>query len=425
VGLVDVLRAAVSEIEQYERVGLNVQPGIAVRGQAVSDVVHLLAELVENATSFSAAETPVAVSGHLLNSGGVLLDITDQGVGMGAEEMAHANWRLDNPPVVDVAVSRRMGLFVVARLAARHGIRVRLRPASMGGLTALVWLPDEVVSYETVAVPAGLRRFETASTAAASSPAAPAMRSAGFGVPAAPAPGNGHLPVLGAPPGAPATVEAGQELAPGPGDATLPSLAGKLSPDVIKPPGPGAAEETRLPIFESVESDWFRRSRHGAERPATAAPMETFAAPAETWSSPADEGWRAAEVAHSPVSGGTTAAGLPVRVPQANLVPGTVSSAAAAPPPPAPARSAAQAQERLASFQRGIRSARAAAQGTNGLGRDGEPGEEDGGVTRPADLSLPPELGPASGRAHVATGPAYAATGWAHPATAARARAAA
>jgi hypothetical protein len=67
---------------------------------------------------------------------------------MGAEEMAHANWRLDNPPVVDVAVSRRMGLFVVARLAARHGIRVRLRPAASGGLTALVWLPDEAVSHE-------------------------------------------------------------------------------------------------------------------------------------------------------------------------------------------------------------------------------------------------------------------------------------
>ena len=129
VALVDVLRAAVSEIEQYERVTLNVQPGIAVRGHAVNDVVHLLAELAENATSFSSAETPVVVAGHLLSSGGVLLDITDQGVGMGAEEMAHANWRLDNPPVVDVAVSRRMGLFVVARLAARHGIRVRLRRA--------------------------------------------------------------------------------------------------------------------------------------------------------------------------------------------------------------------------------------------------------------------------------------------------------
>jgi signal transduction histidine kinase len=146
VALVDVLRAAVSEIEQYERVTLNVQPGISVRGHAVNDVVHLLAELAENATSFSSADTPVVVAGHLLSSGGVLLDITDQGVGMGAEEMAHANWRLDNPPVVDVAVSRRMGLFVVARLAARHGIRVRLRPAADGGLTALVWLPDEVIS---------------------------------------------------------------------------------------------------------------------------------------------------------------------------------------------------------------------------------------------------------------------------------------
>ncbi len=154
VALVNVLRAAVSEIEHYERVIPDMQPGISVRGQAVNDVVHLLSELAENATTFSPAETLVHVSGYSLNSGGVLLDITDQGVGMGAEEMAHANWRLDNPPVVDVAVSRRMGLFVVARLAARHGIHVRLRPASKGGLTALVWLPDEVVTRET----AGLGR---------------------------------------------------------------------------------------------------------------------------------------------------------------------------------------------------------------------------------------------------------------------------
>ncbi len=164
VALVDVLRAAVSEIEEYERVSLNVQPGIAVRGQAVNDVVHLLAELAENATSLSSADTPVNISGHLLTSGGVLLDITDQGVGMGAEEMAHANWRLDNPPVVDVAVSRRMGLFVVGRLAARHGIRVRLRPASSGGLTALVWLPDEVITHSAPGGPA-LTGFDTAESA--------------------------------------------------------------------------------------------------------------------------------------------------------------------------------------------------------------------------------------------------------------------
>jgi len=170
VPLLDVLRAAVSEIERYERVSLNVQPGIAVRGQAVNDLVHLVAELVENATSFSPTDTPVAVSGQLLTSGGVLLDITDQGVGMSAEDLAHANWRLDKPPVVDVTVSRRMGLFVVARLAARHGIRVRLRSAATGGLTALVWLPDEVVSVDSGAGRLGLRGFD---------PAAPAVSPAG------------------------------------------------------------------------------------------------------------------------------------------------------------------------------------------------------------------------------------------------------
>ena len=148
VPLVDVLRAAISEIEQYERVVLNVQPGIVVVGQAVNDVVHLIAEMVENATTFSPEDTQVYISGQPLSSGGVLLDITDTGVGISDQEMSHANWRLDNPPVVDVAVSRRMGLFVVGRLAARHGVRVRLRHAQVGGLTALIWLPDTVAAPE-------------------------------------------------------------------------------------------------------------------------------------------------------------------------------------------------------------------------------------------------------------------------------------
>ncbi|MHB1434407.1 MAG: sensor histidine kinase, partial [Streptosporangiaceae bacterium] len=180
VSLVDVLRAAISEIEQYERVTLNVQPGISIRGPVVNDVVHLIAELVENATSFSSSDTPVAVSGHVLSSGGVLLDITDQGVGMGSDEMSHANWRLDNPPVVDVAVSRRMGLFVVARLAARHGIRVRLRPADEAGLTALVWLPDDViVGDDPVRRPAAGSAFGESGTRPAIESAAAAMAGAG------------------------------------------------------------------------------------------------------------------------------------------------------------------------------------------------------------------------------------------------------
>src|SRR6201996_1895133 len=183
VPLVDVLRAAISEIEQYERVVLNVQPGITVAGQAVNDVVHLVAELVENATTFSPEDSQVYVSGQPLTTGGVLLDITDGGVGISDQEMGHANWRLDNPPVVDVGVSRRMGLFVVGRLAARHGVRVRLRHASSGGLTALVWLPDTVAQQE--GAPLGrLRPFGVEDYGPAPSLSAPTSGSAiGGGAP--------------------------------------------------------------------------------------------------------------------------------------------------------------------------------------------------------------------------------------------------
>ena len=182
VPLVDVLRAAISEIEQYERVVLNVQPGITVVGQAVNDVVHLVAELVENATAFSPEDTQVYVSGQPLTSGGVLLDVTDGGVGISDQEMGHANWRLDNPPVVDVGVSRRMGLFVVGRLAARHGVRVRLRHASSGGLTALVWLPDTVAAQE--GAPLGrLRRFEAEDYGPSPSLSAPPAGAGGGALP--------------------------------------------------------------------------------------------------------------------------------------------------------------------------------------------------------------------------------------------------
>src|SRR5215469_9882381 len=451
VALVDVLRAAVSEIEQYERVRLNVQPGISVRGHAVNDVVHLLAELAENATSFSSADTPVVVAGHLLSSGGVLLDITDQGVGMGAEEMAHANWRLDNPPVVDVAVSRRMGLFVVARLAARHGIRVRLRPAPAGGLTALVWLPDEVVSHQgdtgsvsparfelpgTVTGPSGLagvmaygRNGADEALVSATEQEINAARMPRFGsLQAGPpqpelslpesadtaglgprrVPGSGLHPGTGrgatstSPLPAVGSEEAEAELAAqaasdfdepadaGPPPMTLgqPSVVGRQSPTgsfaMMNPgslvgspsgvivPQPEPATANRLPIFEAVESDWFRRGRTGASAVGYGGGADTITGPSGSWgaasaapmtdvewrTSAADLGWEAAAAASSPSTGGTTEAGLPKRVPQANLVPGAAPPESAA---PIPARSAASTRDRFASFQRGIREGRAAA----------------------------------------------------------------
>jgi signal transduction histidine kinase len=145
VSLADVARAAISEIEQYNRITLNIPPGIAVVGVAVSDVAHLLAELIENATIFSPTDTRVQVVVQELSSGGVLIEISDKGIGVSEARLAEMNWRLDNRPTIDVSVSRHMGLFAVARLAERHGVRVRLRPALPQGLSALVWLSESVI----------------------------------------------------------------------------------------------------------------------------------------------------------------------------------------------------------------------------------------------------------------------------------------
>ena len=142
VPLADVIRAAVAQTGERERVFVSVQPDLAVSGPAVNDVVHLVAELTGNAASLSATDTPVDISGGTLATGGVLVQVTDQGIGMSPEMMAKTNWWLEHPPPIDVAVSPNMGLFVVGRLAARHGIKVRLQQAAAGGLTALVWLPD-------------------------------------------------------------------------------------------------------------------------------------------------------------------------------------------------------------------------------------------------------------------------------------------
>ncbi|MFF9345707.1 nitrate- and nitrite sensing domain-containing protein [Streptomyces sp. NPDC014734] len=144
VPLVDVLRAAASEVEQYERIELAAVPATEVAGRVVNDLVHLLAELLENATSFSSPQTKVRVTGHALPDGRVLVEIHDTGIGLSPEDLAAINERLASPPTVDVSVSRRMGLFVVGRLSLRHGIRIQLRPSDSGGTTALVMLPVEV-----------------------------------------------------------------------------------------------------------------------------------------------------------------------------------------------------------------------------------------------------------------------------------------
>ena len=131
VALIDVLRAAAAEVEQYQRVVHTFVTGREIEGRAVGDVVHLVAELLENASEFSPPDTHVVVSARSMSGGaGVMIEIEDQGIGMSAEDMATANDRLSATAEFEPQLARMMGLYVVGRLAVRHGIRVQLRPKS-------------------------------------------------------------------------------------------------------------------------------------------------------------------------------------------------------------------------------------------------------------------------------------------------------
>ena len=354
VSLADVTRAATSEIEQYARVVLSVQPGVAVSGQAVSDVVRLLAEIIENATIFSPKDTQVRVSAQELTSGGVLIEVSDSGVGISEARLAEMNSRLINPPVIDVSVSRHMGLFAVARLAERHGVRVRLRAGSPQGLTALVWLPDSLIERGTRpyggwsqprAVQADFQQadFQQADFQAKRTTGrhSVATRSAADGQSA-----NGR----------PDAIAASAQAAPAPSET--------------------------LPTAGSATSSWFR-SRRPSATPAAgngSTLPETAPQPGGNGSSGADrwaEGKHAAQVIADPVRGEGTIAGLPTRVPRANLIPGSVPGSAGGDRPadsrvtsrpadghqaqtPAtlrPPRSPEMARSRLSGFQRGTRRA--------------------------------------------------------------------
>ena len=212
--LPEIVRGAVAEVEDYQRVALLPIEEVGVPGHAVADVIHLLAELIENATSFSPPGTSVRIGGQRSASGHVI-EIEDRGLGMTDDELQRANQRLADPPTIDFAVSRMLGLFVVGRLAQRYGIRVQLRHSSYGGVTALVLLPSSIL------------------------------------------------------------IQLKPEPAARPGEP--PQLAVPVAEGTLRPAAPGAADPgagsprgDRLPIFEQARSDWFDDSsiavEHGAPR---------------------------------------------------------------------------------------------------------------------------------------------------------------
>ncbi len=370
--LMDVVRGAVSEIEQYDRVAVNVQQGVSINGTAATDAVHLVAELLENAAAFSPTTAEVAVSGHLVRGGGVLINITDGGTGMPEEQLRQLNWQLANPSAADVAVAGHMGLFAVAHLAVRHGIRVRLSTPPDGGTAAEVFLPAALISLdaktggrpgpagEALRIPAGEKRAGAdeeadAWVAAAESP----LSVLGFSARPEPSPEpetDTLEPQTGTPEAVPMLL-----------GAPLPSPAPETSPGVTAP-GPASAEpDGVLPIFESVESSYGRDPlRPGDPQTAQSAPAEPPAGPPAAWGA---GGGRL--VAEPPAAGGPASSGLPQRTPQ----PGRVRGAAADQETgqDTAAETAEITRSKLASFQQGSRRARATARTG---GRMTQPGQD-------------------------------------------------
>ncbi len=461
VRLVDVARAAAAEVEQYERIILGEMPRVGILGKAAPDLAHLVAELLENATAFSAPRTKVWIAARMADDTGVVLRIEDAGLGMKRTELDEANERINHPPVIDVSVARRMGLYVVGRLAARYGIEVRLGESQAGGVAALIHLPAALLSEGADPVrpdpevqpddefSALSRQFAHA----AAGPAAPVpFGAARIDQRYAPAPGGpgaaggaglGVSGLADLPPAGGIWFQPSEERKPGEGegpkrsaaDAALARAAGQrplleaadtplgsfgrsaaaarrqqpppavpftaapyagppepqtgaalpkrpvrhvrpaaapAEPDSVPAAAAAAEPLERTPIFEAIESEWFRRRDEAraaylnaaadaeaaasvapaeaapgtayipqqpgpAEAPATVpAPTISPAAVVRSWSSPGDDGWRAAQALADPASDGRTASGLPRRTPRANLVPGRAGGVGAAPAAPPP-----------------------------------------------------------------------------------------
>ncbi|MFH8801449.1 nitrate- and nitrite sensing domain-containing protein [Streptomyces sp. NPDC017936] len=143
--LMDIVRAAVAEVEDYERIEVRRLPRVAVTGPAVADLTHLVAELLENATVFSPPHTAVHVLGERV-ANGFTLEIHDRGLGMAPEALLEANLRLAETPEFELSDTDRLGLFVVSRLAQRQNVRVSLQPSPYGGTTAVIFIPDALLT---------------------------------------------------------------------------------------------------------------------------------------------------------------------------------------------------------------------------------------------------------------------------------------
>ncbi|MEU8637733.1 ATP-binding protein [Amycolatopsis sp. NPDC048633] len=376
----DLLRAATSEVKDYRRVAMGNAPRSSVQPETAADVVHILAELLENATRFSPPEHKVALTADRGADGGLLIEVVDQGLGMTAAELTAVNDRLAAAGTVGPETTRRMGLFVVGRLAALHGVTVRLRATGTGarhaGVTASVHVPGALVIAD-LARPIGGGRLAKAGAAAGGRnghtrpPVVPAQAATPIfeqvvtswfvepdmkplprrEVPAEPVewpaaaegaaaewppavpngrvtrPGAADRPASadhGARPGSPADSTAPADAADWPPPADEPAVPadragrnGTTAAHRAAEPEPAEQPASASPAEESA--DWPTSIEEPVARP------EPAAAPVGQWETPADRTRQAAESALKPaIAQRLTDAGLPTRRPGAQLAPGAV-----------------------------------------------------------------------------------------------------
>ncbi|SFD08509.1 sensor histidine kinase [Streptomyces aidingensis] len=385
VQLMDVVRGAVAEVEDYERIEVRRLPRLAVDGRAVADLTHLVAELLENATAFSPPHTAVQVTGEDVPNG-FSLEIHDRGLGMTAEAAAEANRRLAENPEFDITDTSRLGLFVVARLARRHDVRVSLRESPYGGTTAVVLLPQALLSE----VPEG----------AAHAP-----------LPERPAPPT----LLNGPVDGPVELEApvrlpqrlSREDRPAPAGAAYDDSVQHAPLDEPPPPAVPLPQRPHAPVLVADHGRFVNRGRDGRDLPARGARRDTPEYPdmpdipdaRPSSGRPADSSVppSAGASAQPPGTGSSTGSGLPRRVPGAGPGPlrratrdhaaehpsGADADAASDAPGPGPAPvppepDAEVVRLRLASFQRGSQRGREQAERRTGRPPSGRGGEEAG-----------------------------------------------
>ena len=314
VRLIDVLRGAVAEVEDYARVTVVCPDTAALAGPAVGDVIHLLAELIENATTLSPPYTQVRVTGGLVGAG-FAVEIEDRGLGMSEERYAELNARLAEPPEFDLSDSEQLGLFVVAQLARRHGIQVTLRPSPFGGTTAIALIPNELVVPEDGQVrglPAGVTARIGGRHAALGGDTEPVTQSMRL---------NGGSP--------PEALTRGPQGNGTPGGDAPPAASGR-------PAGPARPAAASFDVFAPIQ-------RPGDQRPgdqrAWEVPLAVSAAP------PAPQAPASAPPGGGiPDTGSGSYKGLPRRVRQASLAPQLrdgPQGGSAPPPAPPPGNTAA------------------------------------------------------------------------------------